>query len=143
MTNFETEIRRSGYIVYTNKGDSMMPLLRQDRDLLVIRAVTAPLKKNDVVLFKRENGAYVLHRIIKVCGMGMYRICGDNRDYAEPVPEEWIIGILTEIIRDGQHITMQDPSYLQYMKKLPARRFRLKLRHYFKKIKSIVTGGKE
>lgn len=143
MTNFETEIRRSGYIVYTNKGDSMMPLLRQDRDLLVIRAVTAPLKKNDVVLFKRENGAYVLHRIIKVCGMGMYRVCGDNRDYAEPVPEEWIIGILTEIIRDGQHITMQDPSYLQYMKKLPARRFRLRLRHYLKKIKSIFTGGKE
>ena len=143
MTRFEDEIRRKGYIAYTNEGDSMMPLLRQHRDVMVIRKLTEPPKKNDAVLFKRPDGAYVLHRIIKVCGMGMYRVCGDNRDYAEPVPEEWIIGILTEIIRDGQHITMQDPSYLQYMKKLPARRFRLKLRHYLKKIKSIFTGGKE
>ena len=139
MTNFETEIRKSGYVVFTNKGDSMMPLLRENRDLLVIRAIEEPLKKNDAVLFKRDNGAYVLHRIIKVCGMGMYRVCGDNRDYAERVPEEWIIGVLTEIIRDGKHITMQDPEYLKYLKKLPARRFRLRVRHYLSKIKSIFT----
>ena len=33
---FEEEIRQNGYLVYTNVGASMMPLLRQNRDLMVI-----------------------------------------------------------------------------------------------------------
>ena len=130
MTNFENEIRKNGFIVYTNKGDSMMPLLRQDRDLMVIRAITEPLKKNDAVLFKRPNGAYVLHRIVKVCGLGQFRIVGDNRLFAETVPEEWIIGILTEVIRDGQHLSVEAPEYKAYLRKLPLRRFGRKLRWY-------------
>lgn len=153
MTNFETEINRSGYIVYTNKGDSMMPLLRQDKDLMVIRRIEAPLKKYDVVLFKRENGAYVLHRITKVCGLGVFMIGGDNRHYSEPIPEEQIIGIMTEVIRDGKHIPVTDPEYLKYVKRVPFTRFRLKLgylpqritgklRRIAGKIKRMINGEK-
>lgn len=130
MTKFENEIQRNGYIVYTNVGDSMMPLIQQGRDLMVIRKITAPLKKYDAVLFKRPNGAYVLHRIVKVVGMGQYRIAGDNRSFSELVPEEWIIGILTEVIRDGKHISAESEEYKAYLKKLPMRRFRLILRRY-------------
>ena len=39
MTKFENEIESKGYIVYTNVGDSMMPLLRQNKDLMVIRKI--------------------------------------------------------------------------------------------------------
>lgn len=130
MTKFENEIREKGYIVYTNVGDSMMPLLRQNRDIMVIRKITAPLKKYDAVLFKRPNGAYVLHRIIKVCGLGQYRIAGDNRHSSEIVPEEWIIGILTEVIKDGRHITADSEEYRAYVKKVPLYRFKLKLQYY-------------
>ena len=130
MTDFETEIRKTGYIVYTNVGNSMMPLLRQRRDLMVIRAVTAPLKKNDVVLFKRPSGAYVLHRIIRVCRGDRYRIAGDNRHFSEIVPEEWIIGILSEVIKDGRHISVESDEYKAYLKKVPWHRFRLKMRYF-------------
>lgn len=145
MTNFETEIEKNGFIVYTNKGDSMMPLLRQDRDLMVIRKITEPLKRNDAVLFRRPNGAYVMHRIIRVYSNGTYRIGGDNRWYSEIVPGEWILGILTEIIRDGRHISVtEDKEYLQYLKKLPYRRTYRKLRRYGslakQKIKRIIGG---
>ena len=147
MTNFETEIERNGFIVYTNKGDSMMPLLRQDRDLMVIRKITEPLKRNDAVLFKRPNGAYVMHRIIRVYSDGTYRIGGDNRWFSEIVPGEWILGILTEIIRDGKHISVtEDKDYLQYLKKLPYRRTMMKIRRYGslikQKIKRIIGGKK-
>ena len=136
MTNFETEIEKDGFIVYTNKGDSMMPLLRQDRDLMVIRKITEPLKRNDAVLFKRPNGAYVMHRIIRVYPNGNYRIGGDNRWFSEIVPREWIFGILTEIIRDGRHISVtEDKEYLQYLKKLPYRRTVMKIRRYGSRIK--------
>ncbi len=130
MTNFEQEIQRKGYIVYTNEGDSMMPLLREHRDIMVIRRITEPLKKYDAVLFKRPNGAYVLHRIVKVCGLGQYRIAGDNRSFSEIVPEEWIIGILSEVIKDGRHISVESDEYRAYVKKVPMHRLRLKLRRY-------------
>ena len=35
MTNtstFEEELERNGILIYTNRGDSMMPLLRENRD---------------------------------------------------------------------------------------------------------------
>ena len=42
MTNtstFEEELERNGILIYTNRGDSMMPLLRENRDLIHIRRV--------------------------------------------------------------------------------------------------------
>lgn len=145
MTNFETEIEKNGYVVYTNVGDSMMPLLRQGKDLMVIKKIGSPLKKYDVVLFKRPNGAYVLHRIIKKSGPGLYKIAGDNRSFVEEIPEERIIGILAEIIRDGKHVSVTDPSYIKYLKKLPARRILLSaeglIRKIIGRIKRILPGG--
>lgn len=141
MAKFENEIQKNGFLVYTNVGDSMMPLLREHRDLIVISRITEPLKKNDVVLFKRPDGSYALHRIVKRCGLGQYRIVGDNRVKAETVMEEWIIGILTEIIKDGRRVTVESEEYLAYVKKLPSARFRLRLKLRFggliRKIKRI------
>ena len=135
MTKFENEIQSKGYIVYTSEGDSMMPLIREHRDILVIKKITEPLKKNDVVLFKRPNGAYVLHRIIALKGLGQYSIVGDNRLFPETVPEEWIIGILSEIIKDGKHISVESDEYKAYVKKVPVRRFKLKMKRYIGKLK--------
>ena len=35
MTDFETILKKDGVLVYKNKGVSMMPLLRQDKELIV------------------------------------------------------------------------------------------------------------
>ncbi len=52
---FEELLERDGQIAYTNKGVSMMPLLRQGRDLMVIdKKGPEPCKKYDAVLFKRS-----------------------------------------------------------------------------------------
>ena len=64
-SSFETVIAEKGRLVYTNVGDSMYPLIRP-RDLLIIDAVTRPLRLWDVPLYKRDNGQYVLHRIVKI-----------------------------------------------------------------------------
>ena len=133
--SIEEVLREKGYIVYTNEGDSMMPFLRQHRDLMVIHQLTKLPKKNDAVLFKRPSGAYVLHRIIKVCKHGNYRIAGDNRSFSELIPKEWIIGILLEVIRDGRHISVDSEEYKSYVKKVPMHRFRLKLKQIPSEIK--------
>lgn len=55
-TTFEEMLEKDGYIVYSNVGYSMMPLLRQRKDIIEIRKKgPGRCKKYDVVLYKRGN----------------------------------------------------------------------------------------
>ena len=113
-STFEEQLALHGKIVYTNVGDSMMPLIKQGRDALIIERPTEAPRKYDVPLYKRPSGQYVLHRIIGK-GRDGYRICGDNRISVERgVTEDQIIGILTGIIRDGKEISLSTAGYKLY-----------------------------
>ena len=115
MTRFEDVIERDGRLVYTNVGDSMRPLIRQDRDILIIEKPQGRLKKYDVPLYKRDNGQYVLHRVLKV-REGDYVICGDNRYSKEyGITDRHIIGVLTAVVRDGKEIPITDLRYRLYV----------------------------
>lgn len=114
-STFEEQLQQNGKLIYTNKGDSMMPLIRQDRDLLVIKPVKGRLKKYDVPLYKRDSGQYVLHRILKV-RRDDYVICGDNRWTKEyGISDRHIIGVLTAVIRDGKELSVNDLRYRLYV----------------------------
>ena len=63
-SSFEEILARDGRLVYSNVGDSMWPLIRQGRDLLVIEPARGRLKRLDVPLYKRDNGQYVLYRVL-------------------------------------------------------------------------------
>lgn len=65
----------------TVTGNSMYPLFRDRRDTVVL-APFERLKKRDVVFFRRPNGRYVLHRIIKKKGDNLI-IAGDNETVKE------------------------------------------------------------
>ncbi len=115
ISTFEEELNSAGYLVYTNCGDSMMPLLRQNRDLLHIRKSEGRCKKYDVPLYRRESGQYVLHRILKV-RKDDYVICGDNRYQREyGIDDSHIIGVLEGITRDGKYIPVTDKKYRIYV----------------------------
>ena len=47
---FEDVIAEQGRLVYTNEGDSMIPVIREG-NLLVIEAVKVPLKVGDIPLY--------------------------------------------------------------------------------------------
>ena len=115
-TTFEELLATQGKIIHTNVGDSMMPLLREGKDLMVIEPrPEGPCKRYDAVLYKRPNGKYVMHRILKVRKDG-YVLCGDNRWMREfGVQDDWIIGILTAVIRDGKTIPVTDRRYQRYV----------------------------
>ena len=125
---FEDIINEKGQLVYTNVGDSMYPLIKP-RDLLVIKKVTAPLKKNDIPLYKRDSGQYVLHRIVKIKN-GEYYICGDNRAFIERgITDRHIIGVLTDIVREGRTIPVNSPEFKSYVKLLPLRRSIIRIKN--------------
>ena len=98
---FEDVIAEQGRLVYTNEGDSMIPVIREG-NLLVIEAVKAPLKVGDIPLYKRDSGQYVLHRIVGI-KKGKYSMKGDNRTFVEKgITDKHIIGVLTGIVRNGK-----------------------------------------
>lgn len=114
-STIEAEIEKHGTGIFTNVGDSMMPLLRQRRDIIHISKVEGRLKKYDVSLYKRDNGQYVLHRILKV-RENDYVICGDNRTgMEEGITDRHIIGVMTGVSRDGKFLSVNDKKYKLYV----------------------------
>lgn len=114
LSTYEAELKERGRIIHTNVGKSMMPLLRENRDVMIIDRPEGRLKKYDCPLYKRPDGKYILHRIIKVREKD-YVICGDHCTVKEyGITDEHIIGVLTGVIRDGKVISMDDPKYKLY-----------------------------
>lgn len=116
MSDFRSELQKHGKIIYTNVGDSMMPLIKQGRDVLIIsKKPKGRLKRYDVPLYQRDSGQYVLHRILKV-RKNDYVICGDNRSHPETgISDRHIIGILTGIIRNGKELSLSSLKYRIYV----------------------------
>ena len=113
--SFEELLETKGYIVYRTVGYSMLPLLRQKRDIVEIRPKGAErCRKNDVVLYKRNNN-YILHRILEVCPNG-YIIAGDNNTFLErDISDNQILGIMRSIVRNGKKINMDSIRYRAYV----------------------------
>ena len=114
-STFEEQLKKNGELVYTNVGDSMMPLIKQGRDLVIIKPVQGRLKKYDVPLYRRDSGQYVLHRILKV-RKNDYVICGDNRWSMEyGITDRHIIGVLAGVVRNKKTILVTDKKYRFYV----------------------------
>ena len=119
-SSFEEELERSGRLVYTNVGVSMLPLLREGRDVMVIeKADPSRLRRYDAVLFRRPGvrgrGAYVMHRILRVNRDGTYWIVGDNCDSGETVEQGNILGVLTSVKRGKKTVRVTDSGYKLYV----------------------------
>lgn len=114
MASFEDLLTRDGVLVYKTKGTSMEPMLRQNRDLVVIRVPSSRLHKYDVALYRR-GGSYVLHRVMAVKD-GYYLIRGDNTFASEIVPDDAIIGVLTSFTRKGRQCDVTEKGYQWYVR---------------------------
>jgi len=101
-------------IVLTVTGNSMFPILKDKRDRVLLTKVDGSLKKYDIPLYIRDNGQYVLHRIIKV-KKDCYHLNGDNQTFVEkPIYHHQIKAVVKEIVRGGRVIRLQHPWYLLY-----------------------------
>ena len=130
---YEDFLESNGELTYTNVGTSMMPLLKQHRDLFTVRRKgSARCRAGDVVLYRRPPNKYVLHRVVEV-RKNDYVILGDNcinKEYG--ITDGDIIGVMTGYVRKGREHTVKDRSYRIYkayiMHTIP-------LRVLFKKVK--------
>ena len=107
-------LAREEKLVYTGRGSSMKPLIRPAKDLIVVERLRRPPKKYDVLLFQRDCGDYVLHRLLQIRKDG-YVLCGDNQWFREcGIREDQVLGVLTAVIRGGREIRMDSPGARLY-----------------------------
>ncbi len=114
-STYKDHLEKYGTLTYRNVGISMMPLLKQGRDIFTVTKKTSErCKKYDVVLYKRPPQQFVLHRVIKV-RENDYIILGDNcinKEYG--ITDNDIIGVMTEFVRKGKKITVNNRIYRFY-----------------------------
>ncbi len=117
MPVMREQLSVGGSVTFGPKGTSMLPLIRQNIDSVVISPVSGTLKKYDVPLYQRADGHYVLHRIVGVKGES-YVMCGDNQFSRERgITDKQIIGVMTAIIKPEGKILVTDKGYVKYARR--------------------------
>lgn len=129
FSTIEETLDKYGSFIIAPVGISMLPLLRWGKDTVVIERLKRPPQKHDMILYKRNNGQYVLHRLLEIRKRD-YVMCGDNqfiREYG--ITDENIIGICTGIYRKEKYVSCQNPLYRLYVRfwcfSIPLRRVML------------------
>ena len=110
-------IESGGEFSFFPHGTSMMPLIRQGLDSVVL-VKAEELKKGDAVFYQRDNGQFVLHRIVKIKN-GEYIMCGDNQYELEyGIEQRHILAKVKAVKRDGHTIDDSVTEYRKYVKGL-------------------------
>lgn len=116
------QLLRDGYSVQLpTTGWSMYPLIVNGRDQVVISPLlfgeasskgrAEHFHRGDVLLYRRDSGILVLHRVWKVRPEGLYMV-GDNQIEIEgPLRPDQVRGRMTAVVRKGRTISVNSPLY--------------------------------
>ena len=118
MNNIERSINELGYAVAPITGTSMLPLLKEGRDRVELEPCSQErLKKGDVVLYKKNDGTLVLHRIIKTENGEFFTVLGDHQfKNAERVNKNQIIAVACGFFIKGRYVNEKTRWYRLYKK---------------------------
>ena len=116
----------NGSVSFVLGGISMLPAIRDGIDTVTL-VKPHKLKKGDVIFYQRDNGQYILHRVICVDG-DTYITRGDNQwvnDYN--VRDNQIIGVLKSVERNGRIYDADSFKNKVYLLFLPVIRWILRI----------------
>lgn len=95
------------------RGVSMLPMLRQGVDSVVLSPLPDQLRKYDLPLYQRDDGKYILHRIVAVGET--YTCIGDNQfDLESGVRHDQMIALVTGFYRGDKFHAVTEPGYWLY-----------------------------
>jgi hypothetical protein len=108
------QMEHGGKVVFTPKGNSMRPLFRSNKDMVTLTKPHFPLKKYSIIFYQRQNGQYVLHRLVGRHGQ-YYVMRGDNQYVNEcNIAQEQIIAVVSAFQRNGKSYNMTEKAYKLY-----------------------------
>jgi len=137
---YQEIIDKMGGFIYYPVGTSMLPLIRESLDSVKLIAIHRPIKKYDVVLYKRDNDKYILHRVVKT-HHNCFDMIGDNQLAIEKnITREQIIAILDGIYQQDKFVSIHSFHYKLYVRSRfwvrLWRKFLNRMRRCFRKQKS-------
>ncbi|MBQ4137807.1 MAG: S24/S26 family peptidase [Clostridia bacterium] len=139
LADFEPLIREviesGGEFTMKTHGISMKPMLSDGNDSVVLVSVPEEIKTGDVIFYKRDNGQYVLHRVVGKRKDG-YVLRGDNQIINEyGVKKEAVIAIVKAYIKNSQRIETEDKEYRKYVSTLGVKYALKKAASFVKRVK--------
>lgn len=113
MPLFRERLAAGQKIQFSPRGVSMLPMLRQGIDSVILSPVPEKLKKYDLPLYQRDDGKYILHRIVETGET--YTCIGDNQyAYERGLRHDQMIAVVTAFTRGKREISVTDPLYRIY-----------------------------
>lgn len=110
------KLESGGSVTFTPNGTSMLPMLRDGMDVVVLKKPTGRLRLYDVPLYRRSNGIYVLHRVIDFGNDGSYVMCGDNQFKREKgITDAQILAVMVAFQRKGKAYSANSIRYRVYI----------------------------
>ena len=80
-------------------GSSMTPFLVHHRDTVYLSKISRPLKRGDMILYRRANGKYILHRIYRT-EPNTYTLVGDAQTTLEQgISPDQVMALVTAVHR--------------------------------------------
>ncbi len=111
----EEKLQNGAEITFKPNGVSMLPMLRPGKDSITIKRKKT-LDINDVVLYHRPNGQFVLHRLIAIKN-NEYIFCGDNQWQLEHgITDDMILGVVISFCRCEKQVALDGPVYQLYLR---------------------------
>ena len=111
----QVQLAQGGRAELNVTGNSMKPMLHHRRDAVSLVPADGQLKKGDLILYRRENGKYVLHRIVRVRGELEFICSGDNQWEPETVFDQQVMAVVTGFRRDGKQYDVGHKGYRLYV----------------------------
>lgn len=107
------QLKSGSAVRFSPHGTSMLPLLRQGRDSVTLVSLTRPLRRFDIAFYKRDDGQYVLHRVVAI--KDSITCIGDNQfEYEKGLRPDQIIAVVSEFSRDGKTVPVSSFGYRAY-----------------------------
>lgn len=106
-------IEQGHSVRFSPRGNSMRPMLMPGRDKVTLTSPPEQLRKFDLPLYRRENGAFVLHRVVAV-REDCYLCLGDNTEVFERVEKDRILAVVASFTRKGREIRVGSFWYRVY-----------------------------
>ena len=124
----------------TITGTSMLPTLHDGRDQVEISAPARPYRKYDLPLYKRDNGQFVLHRIVRIAPDGSITCCGDHQCVLEPgLRQDQMLGLVVGFCRKGKSFSADHLGYRIWvrfwMMLFPCRHFLVRVYHFVDRLR--------
>ena len=101
----EKTLCESGHVQLTVQGKSMTPTLKDGETVVSLISVEKAdnLALGDIILFQRQNGKYVLHRIVGRNDK-TWIICGDSQIQYEYISDDLMIKAVVEGYYRNNHL---------------------------------------